>query len=199
MILGASMVKKAVSLPAIANAIHDLLEPLDTAVRLRAVNAALTLLGDASISPGGKAKQKEDVHEEEGGGDVGELSQKGKAWMRKYNVKGDDLGEVFDLDGETVEVIADDVPGSTAKEKTINAYVITGIGQYLKTGDVKFGDDDARAVCKHIGCLNPTNHSHYMSGRKNYFGGAKKTGWKLTAPGLKKGAELVGAIANGGE
>jgi hypothetical protein len=64
---------------------------------------------------------------------------------------------------------------------------------------VKFEDDAARAVCKHMGCLNTANHSSYMGSKKNLFNGSKKVGWKLTAPGLKKGAELVAAIVTGGE
>jgi hypothetical protein len=197
------MAKKALGLPAVSNSIYELLEPLETADRLRAINAALTLLGDNSISDAGhKGKtntSKRQDEDESGGGESGDISAKGRAWMRKYKVSDDQVAEVFDLDGETAEVIADDVPGDNSKIKTINAYVVTGIAQYLKTGDVKFNDDAARAVCKHMGCLNETNHSKYMSARKNLFNGSKKAGWKLTAPGLKKGAELVAGIVNDGE
>jgi hypothetical protein len=193
------MAKKAVALPTVANDIYALLEPLLPADRMKAINAALTLLGDVPISGGGEAKPRDDQDEDQGHVDAAKVSSKGKSWMRKYKVTEDQLGEVFDLDDEAIQVIADDVPGRSAKEKTINSYVVTGIGQYLKTGDVKFSDADARAVCKHIGCLNETNHSTYMDSRKNYFGGTKKTGWKLTAPGLKKGAELITAITNGSE
>jgi hypothetical protein len=196
---GVFMAKKAVALPTVANEIYGLLEPLQPADRMKAINAALTLLGDPPMGAASKFKLKEDPHEDHDEIDVGEVSAKGKAWMRKYKVTANHLGEVFDLDSETVEIIADDVPGKTAKEKTINAYVITGIGQYLKTGDVVFKDNAARAVCKHIGCLNTANHSNYMDSRKNYFGGTKKAGWKMTAPGLKRGAELIAAMVGGGE
>jgi hypothetical protein len=196
------MAKKAVALPTIANSIYDLLEPLQSPDRLKAINAALTLLGDEVLG-GSKAKAKGHAHgktddDDEGGGTV-EVSSKGRAWMRKYKVTDDQLGEIFDFDDEAVDVIADDVSGSSAKIKTINAYVITGIGQYLKTGDVKFTDLAARAVCKHIGCLNIANHATYMSAKGNLFNGTKKAGWKLTAPGLKKGAELIAAIVSNGE
>lgn len=192
------MAKKAIALPAISNSIYDLLKPLDSPDRLRAINAALTLLGDTVMGSGGKAKAKEEDPEDEGSENADfDLSAKGRAWMRRYKVTEDQIGNVFDLDGETAEVIADEVPGDSAKVKTINAYVITGIAHFLKTGDVKFEDDAARAVCKHIGCLNPANHSSYMAAKKNLFNGSKKTGWKLTAPGLRKGAELVTAIVTG--
>jgi hypothetical protein len=128
------MAKKAVALPAISNSIYDLLKPLDSPDRLRAINAALTLLGDNTMSSGsGKGKLKEDSHEDEGSGNAADMSSKGRAWMRKYKVTDDQIAEIFDLDGETAEVIADEVPGNSAKVKTINAYVITGIAQYLKT------------------------------------------------------------------
>jgi hypothetical protein len=36
-----------------------------------------------------------------------------------------------------------------------------------------------------------------MSAKGNLFTGSKDKGWKLTAPGLKRGAELVKVIAQG--
>jgi hypothetical protein len=128
---------------------------------MKAINAALTLLGDDTIDAGSSARKKPkgEDHPDDHHGNIGELSSKGRAWMRKYKVTGEQLSEVFDFDGETVDVIADDVPGDNSKVKTINAYVVTGMGEYLKTGEVTFKDDAARAVCKHIGCLNSTNHS----------------------------------------
>jgi hypothetical protein len=53
------MAKKAVALPTVTNSIYTLLEPLDPTDRMRAINAALMLLGDSPISAGGsKGKQK---------------------------------------------------------------------------------------------------------------------------------------------
>ena len=193
------MAKKAIALPTVANSIFDLLEPLQHADRMKAINAALTLLGDEPVGKAKAKKHEEDDDDGAGGDGSVEVSAKGRAWMRKYKVTDDQLGEIFDFDGEAVDVIADDVPGNNAKVKTINAYVVTGIGHYLKTGDVKFTDSDARAVCKHIGCLNSANHATYMSAKGNLFNGTKKAGWKLTAPGLKKGAELIAAIVGNGE
>jgi hypothetical protein len=198
------MAKKAVALPTVANSIYELLEPLKPTDRIKAINAALTLLGDDLMSAGSsKGKAKDDTRgaadDDDGDGASVEVSIKGRAWMRKYKVTDNQLGEIFDFDSEVVDVIADDVPGSTSKVKTINAYVITGIGEYLKTGDVKFTDQAARTVCKHIGCLNSANHASYMGAKGNLFNGTKKAGWKLTAPGLKKGAELIVAIVSNGE
>lgn len=189
------MAKKAISLPTVANSIYDLLQPLEVADRMKAVNAALTLLGDPAIGGGGKRQQIPEEDDGGSGGSYAEVHPKARGWLRKYRITTEQLEHVFQLDGDTVEIIADDVPGKSAKEKTIEAYIVTGIGHYLKTGETTFDDTTGRAVCKHIGCLNEGNHARYLALRGNVLGGSKKAGWKLTAPGLKRGAELVQAIA----
>lgn len=167
---------------------------------MRAINAALMLLGDATLSGGGKkhAEERDDDGGSGGGGrggDTSEVHANARSWLGTYNITGDQIGHVFQLDGADAEVIAGDVPGKSLKEKTIQAYVITGIGHFLKTGERTFTDKAARAVCKHMGCLNQGNHSNYLGSRGNLFGGSKKSGWKLTGPGLRKGADLVQDIA----
>jgi hypothetical protein len=191
------MAKKSVSLPGITSSLYELLQPLEAADRQRAINAALTLLGDSKIPV--DAGRQDNEGGDDASGRSGHVHVKARSWLRKYGVTEDQIEQVFQLDGETAEVIADDVPAKTFKEKTIQAYLLTGIGNFLKTGEVTFDDGAARAVCKHIGCLNEANHARYLDAKGNLFAGTKKSGWKLTAPGLRKGAELVQAIANGGE
>ena len=86
-------------------------------------------------------------------------------------------------------------PGKNGKEKTINAYVLTGVSAFLQTGETKFDDKTARDVCKTMGCFNEGNHAYYLKGRGNVLGGSKDSGWTLTGPGLKLGAELIRNLA----
>src|SRR5262245_59372781 len=115
--------------------------------------------------------------------------------MRTYGITSAQLSHVFHLDGGTSEVIASEAPGKNGKEKTINAYVLTGISAFLQSGEAKFDDKTARDVCKLMGCFNEGNHAYYLKGKGNALGGTKDSGWTLTGPGLKSGAELVKALA----
>jgi hypothetical protein len=106
-------------------------------------------------------------------------------------VSAEQLAHIFHIDGETVDIIADTSPGKNQKDQTINAYVLTGIGEYLKTGEAKFTDKAARESCKKMGCFGETNHSTYLKRPGNIMSGSKESGWTLTGPGLKAAAELV--------
>ena len=180
-------------LKTLVTGLYDLLEPADPADRQKAIKAAMMMLGDAVDI--GTEKSKKVVEDHDEGGDDSAFHAKAKPWMRKYGVTAEQLGNTFHVENGVAEVVAHEAPGSNTKQKTINAYVLTGIGQLLATGEAKFDDKAARATCKAMGCLNEGNHATYMKDKGNVLGGSKEAGWTLTGPGLKAGAELVKGLA----
>ncbi len=120
---------------------------------------------------------------------------KAKLWMQKYGVTAEHLNHVFHVENGSAEVITHQAPGATTKQQTINAFVITGIAQLLAKGEARFDDKMARAVCKAVGCFSESNHATYMKDKGNVLGGTKDSGWTLTGPGLKAGADLVKGLA----
>lgn len=180
-------------MPAIATELYKLLEPHEPDVRQRAIKAAMVMLGgDLRVATADDRPSPDGTAEEHDGPP---LSPKAKSWMRSHGIAREQLGNVFHLDGGTAEVLPSEPPGKNGKEKTINAYVLTGIAALLQTGEAKFDDKTARAVCKMMGCLNEGNHAYYLKGRGNLIGGTKDSGWVLTGPGLKLGAELIKILA----
>jgi hypothetical protein len=111
--------------------------------------------------------------------------------MKQNDVTIDDIQQTFHMADGVVEVIASDIPGKNGKEKTLAAYVLTGIAGLLATGNAAFDDNSARGVCKSSGCFNLANHAAYLKEKGNEFTGSKDNGWTLTTPGLKRGAALV--------
>ena len=98
---------------------------------------------------------------------------------------------VFDISNQGVTVIASEAPGKNDKQRTHNVYVLQGLSRLLASGEATFDDKDARKLCEDLGCYNKPNHALYMGDKGNLLTGSKGGGWKLTAPGLKHGAELV--------
>lgn len=175
------------ALTEVVTKIVDILEPLSGEERRRAIGASLTLLGDGAASPVGANP----LDEQEPAEVSADLHPRAQVWMKQNNVSISDLEEIFHLANGSVEVIASEAPGKSAKEKTYAAYILTGISRLLATGSPSFDDKAARALCKSLGCFDQSNHSLYLSNHGNEFTGSRESGWSLTAPGLKRGGAIV--------
>jgi hypothetical protein len=175
--------------------IVDLLTPVESAERLRIIQASLTLLGES-----GAVGSRPSVGNGAGDGDGGELlglPVRARSWMKQHLVSMDELQQVFHLENGAADVIAGDIPGKNKKEKTLNAYILTGLGRLLSTGTAAFDDKSARSLCVSSGCYDESNHSATIKDKGSEFTGNKDGGWTLTAPGLKRAAALVKEVAKG--
>lgn len=168
--------------------IVDILSPLSSEERQRAIQASLTLLGD---QPSSFKQTPPDASETEGEGGHSKLPPKARLWMKQNGISTPQLNQVFHIDGDTVDVIASDIPGKNKKNQTYAAYILTGISKLLATGSPSFDDKSARALCSSAGCYDNANHAVHLGNRGNLFTGSKEKGWTLTTPGLKRGAEIV--------
>jgi hypothetical protein len=166
------------ALMAVVNALKD----LDSGERRRILHAAMTYFGETAEAPTTK-RTVANTHDGEGVA----------KWMEQYGVSSDEMDHAFDFNGGGCEII--DVPGSNKKEKTLNAYVLTGLGRFLTTGQRGFDDATARAVCEKVGCYDAPNHASTLKSPHPEFTGEKKKGYSLTNPGIRRGAELVKQIA----
>ena len=83
------------------------------------------------------------------------------------------------------------MPGRSKKEKTLNAYILTGLGRFLTKNDRVFDDALARGFCETIGCYDPANHAAHLKDKGPEFTGDKSRGYSVTNLGIKRGAALV--------
>ena len=177
-----------------------LLTPLDSEGRQKAIKASLTLLGEADVdmdSGGGRNGGDGDGAGAKSGGSLPGLSTKASVWMRQNGLTKVQLEHVFDIDGSNVSVLGGTIPGKSSKDQTIATYILKGVAQLLATGEPTFDDKSARKLCEDLGCYNKANHAVYMNSVGNALSGSKEKGWKLTSPGLKKGAELIKEMTKG--
>jgi hypothetical protein len=176
-----------------------LLTPLDSDGRQKAIKASLTLLGEADvdIDAGGSGSAGGSGDGARGSATLPGLSPKATAWTKQNTLSKSQLEQVFDIDGTSVNVLGGGIPGKSSKDQTISAYILKGVAQLLATGEPTFDDKSARKLCVDLGCYNSANHAVYMNSMGNTITGSKDKGWKLTAPGLKKGADLIKEMTKG--
>ncbi len=169
----------------------DLLKPLNPDDRQRTVSAAFTFLGDDGWRGGDNRSSAETSHRSANGG--GQQGSR-EIWMKQQGVTEEhlDLVFLFHSDGK---FDVHGVPGKTKKEKTLNAYVLTGLGVYLSSGTRDFSDELARELCQRVGCLDKSNHATTLTDKGADFSGDKTKGWMITNVGLKSGAMIVKAAA----
>jgi hypothetical protein len=170
--------------------IVELLTPISSDERFRVIQASLTLLGETfPVSPQRAGGDSGDP-EENAGHEMSTLPVRVRTWSKQNGVSPEALEQVFHVESGSAEVIAGEIPGRNKKEKTLNAYVLAGLAKFLSTGNTAFDDKSARALCESSGCYDLANHSTTIKNRGNLFTGTK-SGWNLTAPGLKHAAALV--------
>jgi hypothetical protein len=170
------------SIDALAGVV-EILTPLSSDERTRVVRAAMVLLGESHINDDASINQP--------AADVSDLQPRARAWLKQNSITIEQLQQIFHLSDGAAEVIAPHLPGRNRKEQTYNAYVLVGIGQLLLSGNTFFDDKSARLMCEKFGCYDSANHSAYLRDRGNEFTGTKERGWTLTAPGLKRGADII--------
>jgi hypothetical protein len=176
------------TLAQIVGIIVDELSPLGSDDRRRAIKAAMTLLGEETVKS--EVADTDHVESEE----AMAFPPRVRTWMRQNDLSVGALQNTFHVENGAAEFIAE-APGSTNKDKVRNAYILTGISNFLVTGDQRFDDAAARAFCVRFGFYDRTNHSKYIKGG-NEFTGTRERGWTLTIPGLKAGANLIKEIGN---
>lgn len=162
----------------------ELFAPLDKEERVRVLRALAAFFDETPSGPKAPAEQVSI-------GELDGLSARARVWMKQNSLTAEQLQQVFHLSSDGVEVIAPQMPGKSKREQTYNAYVVAGIGNLLLTGVAAFDDKEARALCERSGCYDSANHSAHLRHRGNEFTGSKEKGWTLTAPGLKRAAEII--------
>lgn len=182
-----ALVGKELKSPAeLALEIYNLLSPYTSESRQRAMQAAMTLLGETGTQSQvmSAATQAADVF-----GDL-KLGPKALKWANKQGVTRAMLEEVFHLTGGEMDIIADSVPGSSKREMTVNCYLLAGVRGLLKTDVPSLDESDAIRVCKRLTAYDRNNHTSNRASVGNRMSGSKPT-FTLTGPGETAAADLI--------
>jgi hypothetical protein len=124
------------------------------------------------------------------------ISAEARKLLQQSNVDLETLQRVYHFENGSIAVIAPELPGTSNRQKTANAYLLQGFGEFLRSGSPKFSDKDARQLCLHYGTYDSPNHANSLKELKQEMIGSKGEGWTLTMPGriraLKVAIEAAG-------
>lgn len=179
--------------------IINALEPLPADERDRTLNAAMVFYGIAKAPPPAQSRKTvaDDVEDDHGGEeDDASYPPLVKAFLRKHGLSEEELDRAFHFHSDGTFDLHD-APGRSKKEKTLNTYVLAGLGNYLATGAREFEDAPARQFCEDIGCYDPANHAAHLKNRGPEYSGDKTRGYSLSNVGMKRGAALIKELAGG--
>ena len=171
--------------------IYKLLFPHSSETRLRAIQSAMTSLGEGAALPKqGAVKGAGTTAQEDGDFDDLNLGPKAMKWAQKHGISRAMLEDVFlFLDGR-VEISASNVPGASRREMTVNCYLLCGLRALLKDDVPSFDDGDAIAVCKRTAAYDKNNHTANRQSVGNKMSGARPH-FTLTGPGETAAGDLV--------
>ena len=178
------------------------LEPLESIDRMKCVRAALVLLGEdeQSVSSKGSGSARQPVDAAVNDSDsrvrvnsdvLRQFGDQARRWMVKHKVTEDHLDQVFHVDGNSVELIADQVPGSSRREQTVNCYLLVGVRNLLQADEAKFPDKEALEFCQITHSYDKNNHTTHRQSLSNRVSGDRKQGFALTVPGLRDAAKVI--------
>jgi hypothetical protein len=181
----------------------ELLRPLSGVGRVRAIRSAMAFLGTDlqdlkhGPTPGIASKVAADTEKVLGNStERSEWPRRAQVWITQNRLDSESLEAVFHRSSVGMEVIAHELPGQNKKEQTHQCYLLAGLRGLLDQGEPRFSDEEARDLCRTLGCYDAANHAVYVKAIGNLMSGSKANGFELTMPGMRAGAELVRRMAN---
>jgi len=100
---------------------------------------------------------------------------------------------VHAVNDDEVQLLVEALPGSSDKERTVNAALLMLLG-YEGIGKTDLPSEVIADVCRHYSCYSEGNFGRYLGQEKRLFligGTRRKQTVKLTAPGKLKAKELA--------
>jgi hypothetical protein len=112
-------------------------------------------------------------------------------WIRRNGLNIHDLGAIFSLGADEIDLVAKSIPEKSKKARTRNVALLKAVAEYLSTGAARISSDQLREACLHYDAFDSKNHASYLKDLAPELGGSKEGGYSLTARGLTSATELI--------
>lgn len=128
-------------------------------------------------------------HEDEEG--LNGISPIARKWMTRNGLTSKQLGEIYSLGIDEIDLVAEAVPGSSKKTKTRSVSLLKGIATYLSSGAARMSHEQIKEACLLYDAYDPANHAAYLKSFASEVSGNKENGYVLTPRGLASAAAVI--------
>lgn len=190
--------------------VYSALEKLERPIQLRVLRYAAEMLGLEFPAPGRKdlpSDTQESESEEtsltaatpalstdQPAEEVEGISAVALKWMKRSDLNPKSLQNFFSLGIDDIDLVAKSVPGTNKKERMRSVLLLKGIAAYLGTGAPRVSYEQLKEACLHYNAYDGGNFAAYLKSFAAEVGGAKESGFTLTARGLSAATDLLKEI-----
>lgn len=128
------------------------------------------------------------------GEDLDGISPIAKKWMRRSGLTVDQLGQLFSLGVDEIDIVAKIIPGKSKKTRTRSVALLKGMASYLSSGVPRVTAEQIKEACLHYDAYDSPNHAKYLKAMASELSGSKSGGFTLTARGITEGTDLIKEI-----
>lgn len=119
------------------------------------------------------------------------ISPVAERWMSRNGLAAAQLGSIFSLGGDEIDLVADSVPGKSKRQKMLNVIRLKGVAAYLGTGAARVSYEQIKEACMHYDAYDRPNFAKHLKEFAAEVSGTKESGYTLTARGLSAGTKLL--------
>jgi hypothetical protein len=112
-------------------------------------------------------------------------------WMQRSGFSPQDLAPIFSLGGGEIDLITNDVPGKSKRQRMRNVLLLKGICTYLGKGVPRVAYDELRQACEHYDAYDGANFAANLKSFSAEVSGNKESGFTLSARGLSAATSLI--------
>ena len=184
------------------------LEPLEPLARERVLNYVCGALSISLTSKLRSEERRQEVSKEDSplpmdethdetpfdmSGDSGHLegiSPVARKWMSRSGLSEEQLGSIFSLSLDEIDLVADKIPGNAKRQKMRSVFLLKGIASFLGSGTARFKADEIKQVCMHYGALDGKNYATYLKELADEVSQSNGE-FKLTPKGMIAATNLI--------
>jgi hypothetical protein len=114
-----------------------------------------------------------------------------KKWIRRSGLATEQLGQLFSLGVDEIDVVAKTIPGKGKKNRMRSVALLKGLASYLSSGVPRVTAEQIKEACLHYDAYDAPHHAENIKAMASELNGTKSDGYTLTARGITAGTELV--------
>lgn len=122
------------------------------------------------------------------------ISPVARRWMSRNGINSNDLGLLFSLGIDEIDLVSKAVPGKSKRQKMRSVMLLKGIAAYLGTGAARISHEQFKEACEHYDATDLANFASNLKRMASEVGGTKESGYTLTARGLSAATDLVKSL-----